>query len=244
MENVIEMRAVSKNYQLGSIVVQAVRSVDLTVARGEFLAIMGASGSGKSTLMNLIGCLDLPSSGEYNLDDQPILNLGGNSLADIRNTKIGFVFQTFNLLSRMSALENVMTPMLYNRRDKIRDLHQRAVESLTAVGLTDRMHHQPHQLSGGQQQRVAIARALVNKPSIILADEPTGALDTATSVEVMALFQMLNDQGITVVLVTHENDIAQHAKRIVRMQDGRIVEDRPVTGRLIADRALLAREAS
>jgi putative ABC transport system ATP-binding protein len=243
-KNVIEMRGVVKNYQVGTILVPAVRGVDLTVKEKEFVAIMGASGSGKSTLMNLIGCLDVPTSGEYFLDGLEIGKQTGNTLADIRNTKIGFVFQTFNLLSRMSALENVEVPMLYNRNERIRNLKERAEECLVSVGLQDRMHHQPHQLSGGQQQRVAIARALVNKPAILLADEPTGALDTATSIEVMALFQQLNDSGITIVLVTHEPDISLHARRIVRMQDGRVILDEPVANRVIADPSLLTREAS
>jgi putative ABC transport system ATP-binding protein len=239
MPPVIEMKGIVKDYVVGTIAVHAVQGVDLTIEAGEFVAIMGASGSGKSTLMNVIGCLDQASSGIYRIDGIDVQALSNNQLADIRNTRIGFVFQSFNLLARMSALENVEIPMMYNRNEHIKDMKERAAASLDKVGLGDRAHHEPHQLSGGQQQRVAIARALVNNPSLLLADEPTGALDTHTSLEVMALFQKLNDLGITVVLVTHEPDIAQHAKRVVRMQDGVIKEDHPVEHRMIADPKLL-----
>jgi putative ABC transport system ATP-binding protein len=195
------------------------------VKRGEFLAIMGASGSGKSTLMNLLGCLDLPSSGDYFLDGRHVNSMNKNEYADIRNQKIGFVFQVFNLLPRTNALENVELPLLYDRNERIKDPQKAAIAALKRVGLEDRMDHEPSQLSGGQQQRVAIARALVNQPAIILADEPTGNLDSRTSIDIMALFQELNSQGITVVLVTHEHDIARYAKRFVEMRDGLILRD-------------------
>jgi len=195
------------------------------------VAIMGASGSGKSTLMNLLGCLDTPTSGDYYLDGHLVSALSQNEYADIRNKKIGFVFQGFNLLSRTSALENVELPLLYDRSHRITNARQAALVALDQVGLADRIHHQPSQLSGGQQQRVAIARALVNKPAIILADEPTGNLDSRTSIDVLTLFQQLNDQGITIILVTHESDIAQYAKRIVEIRDGLVLRDEPVLKR-------------
>jgi putative ABC transport system ATP-binding protein len=205
--------------------------VDLKVISGEFIAIMGPSGSGKSTLMNLLGCLDKASSGEYYLDGLNVNELGSDQFADIRNQKIGFVFQGFNLLPRTSALENVELPLIYDHGGRIKNARERAVEALQRVGLGDRIHHDPNQLSGGQQQRVAIARALVNQPAIILADEPTGNLDSMTSIEVISVFQELNDQGITIVLVTHERDIARYARRIIEMRDGLILRDRPVENR-------------
>ncbi len=234
MQPVIQIRDLKKIYHVGDIEVHALRGIQLDIGRGEFLAIMGASGSGKSTLMNLLGCLDRPTSGEYFLDGISVGNLSRNEYADIRNVKIGFVFQGFNLLPRTSALENVELPLFYNRTQKTKDFRDRAAKALTRVGLGERMDHEPNQLSGGQQQRVAIARALVNDPAIILADEPTGNLDTATSIEVMALFQELNDQGITIILVTHEQDIAEYSRRVIEMRDGRIIRDVPVLKRRIA----------
>ncbi|HNW59682.1 MAG TPA: ABC transporter ATP-binding protein [bacterium] len=225
MQTVIETRHLKKTYQIGDIAVHALRGVDLVINQGEFLAIMGASGSGKSTLMNLLGCLDAPSSGEYYLNGTRISELGRNAYADIRNQNIGFVFQGFNLLPRTSAIENVELPLLYDRNHRIPDPRQAALDALEMVGLGDRIHHEPNQLSGGQQQRVAIARALVNQPAILLADEPTGNLDSRTSIEVMAVFQELNRRGITIILVTHEADIAAHAHRVVEMQDGLIRHD-------------------
>ncbi len=220
----IEIRDMIKVYQMGSTAVQALDGVSLDVERGEYVAIMGPSGSGKSTLMNLIGCLDTPTSGTYRLNDQVVNALDDNALAHIRNREIGFVFQTFNLLPRTSALENVEVPLIYAAVSR-QERHQRARTMLELVGLGDRMHHQPSELSGGQRQRVAVARALVNKPSILLADEPTGNLDSKTGAEIMALFDELNRQGNTIVLVTHEEDIAAHARRVVRLRDGKILED-------------------
>ena len=225
MNRVIETRGVTKTYPIGDLEVHALRGVDFTVERGEFVAIMGASGSGKSTLMNILGCLDRATSGTYVLDGSNVNDLDKNDYADIRNQKIGFVFQVFNLLPRTSALENVELPLLYDRTRRIEDPNGAAVRALETVGLGDRLDHVPSQLSGGQQQRVAIARALVNQPSLILADEPTGNLDTRTSIDVMTVFQELNDQGKTVVLVTHEADIAMYAKRIIQMRDGKIRRD-------------------
>ena len=231
--NVIQTNQLVKTYASGTNEVHALRGIDLSAEKGEFIAIMGASGSGKSTLMNLLGCLDTPTSGSYAIDGVSVEGLDRNQLADIRNQKIGFVFQGFNLLPRTSALENVELPMLYDRRGtaKKRDTRALATAALERVGLGDRLDHQSSELSGGQQQRVAIARALVTEPALILADEPTGNLDTRTSVEVMALFQELNEQGITIVLVTHERDIALYAKRIVEVRDGRIRRDEPVKNR-------------
>jgi putative ABC transport system ATP-binding protein len=230
-ENVIHTEQLVKTYVSGTNEVHALRGIDLSVKKGEFIAIMGTSGSGKSTLMNLLGCLDTPTSGSYLIDDVRVDGLDSNALAAIRNQKIGFVFQGFNLLPRTSAVENVELPMLYDRSGKKRDTHALAVAALQRVGLGERLDHQPSELSGGQQQRVAIARALVTEPAIILADEPTGNLDTRTSTEVMALFQELNEQGITIVLVTHEPDIAVYAKRIVEVRDGRIRRDEAVKDR-------------
>jgi putative ABC transport system ATP-binding protein len=228
---VIETRQVTKTYESGSNSVHALRGIDLTVRRGEFIAVMGTSGSGKSTLMNVLGCLDTPTSGSYLLDGVHVETLNKNELAAIRNQKIGFVFQGFNLLARTSAVENVQLPLLYDRSGKKRDTHALAIKALESVGLGERVDHEPSELSGGQQQRVAIARALVTEPAIILADEPTGNLDSHTSVEVMALFQSLNDQGITIVLVTHEPDIAVYAKRIVEFRDGNVRRDEIVKDR-------------
>jgi len=231
METIIETRKLTKVYQMGSVAVHALRGVDLLIGSGEFVAIMGASGSGKSTLMNLLGCLDQPTAGDFYLDGKNVNALNKNEYADVRNQKIGFVFQGFNLLPRTSALENVELPLFYDRTGRVPNPKLAAIAALTRVGLGDRTHHEPSQLSGGQQQRVAIARALVSQPSLILADEPTGNLDTKTSIEIMALFQELNDQGITIVLVTHEDDISRYAKRIVMMRDGLIREDSPVADR-------------
>jgi putative ABC transport system ATP-binding protein len=229
--NVIETTQLVKTYTTGSTEVHALKGIDLAVEKGEFIAIMGTSGSGKSTLMNLLGCLDTPTSGSYLIDGVRVDGMDRNALAALRNEKIGFVFQGFNLLPRTSALENVELPMLYDRSGRKRDTQALASAALQRVGLGERLDHQPSELSGGQQQRVAIARALVTEPAIILADEPTGNLDTQTSMEVMALFQELNEQGITIVLVTHEPDIAVYAKRIVEVRDGRIRRDEPVKSR-------------
>jgi putative ABC transport system ATP-binding protein len=215
--------------------VHAVRGVTLTIGAGEFVAVMGASGSGKSTMMNLLGCLDRPTKGRYTLGGTDVSALDRNQLADLRNQKLGFVFQGFNLLSRTTALENVELPMLYGRRHfSSKEVHDRAMHSLDIVGLSNRADHFPSQLSGGQQQRVAIARALINEPQILLADEPTGNLDSKTSVEIMGVFQKLNEQGITIVMVTHELDIAHYCKRNLIMRDGRLVSDVQVQNRLIA----------
>ena len=235
---VIEMRGIRRYYDFGEVVVRALDGIDLAIDATEFVAIMGASGSGKSTLMNVTGCLDKPTDGNYLLDGIDTASMDSDRLSDIRNTKIGFVFQGFNLLPKTTALENVELPMLYNRRGKIADPKKLATEALARVGLGDRMHHVPTQLSGGQQQRVAIARALVNSPALILADEPTGNLDSETSLEIMALFQELNDQGITLVMVTHEPDIAAFAKRKVTVRDGRIVSDGLIPNRQRARQAL------
>ena len=235
---VIRLEGVHKTYQLGETEVHALRGVSLQIFAGEFVAVMGSSGSGKSTLMNLLGCLDRPTRGHYFLEDIDVSGYTKAQLAGLRNRKIGFVFQQFNLLARTSALENVELPTVYAGLP-LEEREKRAREALTLVGLADRMDHHPSQLSGGQQQRVAIARALVNRPSIVLADEPTGNLDSRTSVEIMDIFQKLNEgQGITVVLVTHEQDIAQYAKRILEFRDGRMRRDVPVTDRLIASEVL------
>jgi putative ABC transport system ATP-binding protein len=232
--NVIHTHELTKTYVSGTNEVHALRGIDLAIGKGELVAIMGTSGSGKSTLMNLLGCLDTPTSGTYELDGVRVESLGRNELAAIRNQKIGFVFQGFNLLPRTTALENVELPMLYDRSGKKRDTKALAIRALERVGLAGRLDHQPSELSGGQQQRVAIARALVTDPALVLADEPTGNLDTHTTIEVMALFQELNEQGITVVLVTHEPEVAVYAKRIVEVRDGRIVRDEPVKNRRMA----------
>ncbi|MFA5058445.1 MAG: ABC transporter ATP-binding protein [Opitutaceae bacterium] len=235
MAPVVKIEDLHKIYDSGEIPVHAVRGVSLEIHRGEFVALMGASGSGKSTLMNLLGCLDRPTRGRYLLDDTDVSQLARNELADIRNQKIGFVFQGFNLLARTTALENAELPMLYGRqRQSSRAMRQRALHSLEIVGLAERADHFPNQLSGGQQQRVAIARALVNDPEILLADEPTGNLDSKTSVEVMGVFQKLNEQGITIIMVTHELDIARYCKRNLILRDGSLVRDEPVRDRLNA----------
>ena len=234
---VIQAQDLHKIYHLGETQVHALRGVNLEIRRGEFVAIMGASGSGKSTFMNILGCLDKPSSGRYLLEGTDVSGLEKRQLAGIRNRKIGFVFQGFNLLARTTALENTELPTLYARIDKA-ERHQRAVEALKMVGLGDRIDHFPSQLSGGQQQRVAIARALVNRPSILLADEPTGNLDSRTSVEVMEIFQSLNDKGLTIILVTHEHDIAQFSKRSIIFRDGKIRRDEDISYRARAAEAL------
>jgi len=221
----IEIRDLVKVYRMGENDVRALDGVAVGVEHGEFVAIMGPSGSGKSTLMNLIGCLDTPTSGTYRLNEQEVSRLNDDELARIRNREIGFVFQTFNLLSRTSALENVEVPLVYAGVPRT-ERRQRATEMLAMVGLGDRMHHQPNELSGGQRQRVAVARALVNRPSLLLADEPTGNLDSRTGEEIMQLFDDLNRAGNTIVLVTHEEDIAAHARRTIRLRDGRIVEEK------------------
>jgi putative ABC transport system ATP-binding protein len=231
MPGIIETKQLTKIYRMGDIELAALRGVDLVVEPGEFMAIMGASGSGKSTLMNLLGCLDEPTSGEYRLDGRDVGALDRDEYADIRNQKIGFVFQGFNLLARTSALENVELPLLYDRARRIDNPLEAARNALERVGLGDRFDHEPNQLSGGEQQRVAIARALVNQPSIVLADEPTGNLDSHTSIEIMEIFQELNGRGITIILVTHEHDIAHYAGRIIEMRDGVIVGDAPVRDR-------------
>lgn len=224
MKNVIEIRSIVRNFQLGQETVYVLKGIDLDIARGEYLAIMGPSGSGKSTLMNLLGCLDTPTGGTYILNGNDVSKMSDNELADIRNREIGFVFQTFNLLPRTTALDNVALPMVYagvSKKDRI----IRAEEVLTDVGLSDRMDHKPNQLSGGQRQRVAVGRALVNKPSIILADEPTGNLDSKTSLEIMQLFDEIHAAGNTVILVTHEEEVAAHAHRVIRLRDGMIESD-------------------
>jgi putative ABC transport system ATP-binding protein len=227
---VVEARGLEKTYRMGDMEVRALRGISLAILRGEFIAVMGASGSGKSTFMNLVGCLDKPSKGTYLLDGGEVGKLSRDQLARVRGQKIGFVFQGFNLLPRTSALENVELPMLYQGIGS-KERRDRAAEALARVGLGDRLDHTPAQLSGGQQQRVAIARALVNRPTLLLADEPTGNLDSRTSVEVMGIFQELNDQGLTVLLVTHEPDIAEHARRVVVFKDGLVLNDHQVARR-------------
>ncbi len=224
METVISLKSLVKDYVMGTQIVHALRSVDLNINRNEYVAIMGPSGSGKSTMMNIIGCLDTLTKGQYILNGTDVSEMTDNELAEIRNQEIGFVFQTFNLLPRFSSLDNVMLPLVYSGMKK-KAREDRAVEVLRSVGLDDRMEHKPNELSGGQRQRVAVARALVNKPSIILADEPTGNLDTKTSLDIMQLFEDIYAQGNTIVLVTHEEDIAKHARRIVRLRDGKIELD-------------------
>ncbi|MSU70850.1 MAG: ABC transporter ATP-binding protein [Opitutus sp.] len=237
MAPVVQIKELHKIYESGEVPVHAVRGVSLDIQKGEFVALMGASGSGKSTLMNMLGCLDRPTRGTYLLDGIDIDKLDRNELADLRNQKLGFVFQGFNLLARTTALENVELPMLYgrHRRLSMNEIHERAMHCLEIVGLSNRADHFPNQLSGGQQQRVAIARGLVNSPQVLLADEPTGNLDSKTSVEVMGVFQKLNDQGITIVMVTHELDIASYCKRNLILRDGVVVRDEPTRDRHIAE---------
>jgi len=239
MSAVIQLEDVHKTYHTGDVDVLAVRGVSMRIERGEFVAIMGASGSGKSTMMNVLGCLDRPTQGRYFLDGVDVSHLDRDDLAAIRNSKLGFVFQGFNLLARTSALENVELPMLYSHdRLSAREKHERALHALEIVGLANRADHYPNQLSGGQQQRVAIARGLVNHPAVLLADEPTGNLDTRTSIEIMGVFQQLNEQGITIVMVTHELDIASYTKRNVVMRDGLVISDAAVANRLLAQAEL------
>jgi putative ABC transport system ATP-binding protein len=239
MNAVIQLDQIEKTYHTGEVDVRAVRGVSLTIQPGEFVAIMGASGSGKSTLMNIIGCLDRASAGRYRLDGVDVSGLNRDQLAEIRNQKIGFIFQGFNLLARTAAVENVELPMLYrNNNISNRERRDRALQALEIVGLAPRAGHFPSQLSGGQQQRVAIARSLVNQPALLLADEPTGNLDTQTSIEIMGVFQKLNEQGITIMMVTHELDIASYTKRTVVLRDGLIVGDTPVVKRLNAEHEL------
>lgn len=223
-KNIIEFKDISRFFQVGTETVKALREVSLQIQDNEFVAIMGPSGSGKSTMMNILGCLDTPTAGTYNLNDQDVSKMTDNELADVRNREIGFIFQTFNLLQRSTALENVMLPLVYagvSKSDRIK----RAEEKLSEVQLADRMNHRPNELSGGQRQRVAVARALINNPSIVLADEPTGNLDSKTSIEIMGLLEEIHKLGNTIIVVTHEEDIALHAHRVIRMIDGRIASD-------------------
>ena len=240
MKAIIDITSLKKDYYVGEVTVHALRGVDLKINQGEFVAIMGASGSGKSTMLNIIGCLDRPTEGTYILDGVNVAGMSKNERAAIRNLKIGFVFQSYNLLSRTSALENVELPLMYNPSVKARERRERAIAALEAVGLTDRMGHMPNQLSGGQQQRVAIARSLVNDPVVILADEATGNLDTRTSYEIMSLFQQLNSKGKTIVFVTHEPDIARCMTRSVMFRDGHVVREEEIRNRLIAAEMLNA----
>jgi putative ABC transport system ATP-binding protein len=240
---VISVRDLMRVYHMGDHEVRALRGVSLDVEPGEFVCVTGPSGSGKSTFMHIIGCLDKPSSGQYILDGRDVSQLSKDDLAGVRNTKIGFVFQGFNLLTRTTALDNVELPLLYNGTQKLKaaERHKKAMAALEIVGLGQRFHHTPNQLSGGQQQRVAIARSLINEPSIILADEPTGNLDTRTSIEVMGIFQRLNvERGITVMLITHEMDIAEYGTRLIRFRDGRVVADQKITHRRNAEDELAA----
>ena len=224
MQTIIEVKNLARHFRVGSELIKAIKQIDLSIQQNEFVALMGQSGSGKSTLMNILGCLDTPTDGAYTLNNHQVSKLRDNDLAEIRNKEIGFVFQTFNLLPRSTALENVMLPLVYAGISK-EDREERALTALYKVGLADRVNHRPNELSGGQRQRVAVARALVNNPSIILADEPTGNLDSATSFEIMALFQDIHKNGNTVIIVTHEEDIAQYAHRIVRLKDGEVEID-------------------
>lgn len=233
-KTIIQVSELRKDYHIGEVTVHALRKVDMEIREGEFVAIMGASGSGKSTMLNILGCLDKPTGGEYLLDGVQMSKMNKNQLALLRNQKLGFIFQSYNLLPRTTALENVELPLYYNSKVKSKERRERAIHALDLVGLADRMHHMPNQLSGGQQQRVAIARSLVNDPVVILADEATGNLDTRTSYEIMELFQKLNDQGKTIVFVTHEPDIARFMKRNIIFRDGRIQKEVEVTNRSFA----------
>ncbi len=236
---IIHIEKLKRQFKMGAEIVQALKGVNLTINEGEFVTIMGPSGSGKSTLLNILGCLDRPTEGDYILDGISIRNASKNDLANIRNTKIGFIFQSYNLLARTTAIENVELPLLYNPKISSKERRERAIEALIKVGLESRLNHMPSELSGGQQQRVAIARSLVNDPVILLADEATGNLDTKTSYEVMELFQELNDKGSTIGFVTHEDDIAKFSKRTVVLKDGNIISDKPVTDRLFATQELI-----
>jgi len=240
-QNLISIKNIKKYYQVGSVVVKALKGVDLTIKRNEYVAVMGPSGSGKSTLMNILGCLDTPTDGAYILNGTDVSKLPDDRLAEIRNKEIGFVFQTFNLLPRYSALDNVMLPLIYAGIPK----HERvemAKLALANVGLADRMEHKPNELSGGQRQRVAVARALVNNPSIILADEPTGNLDSKTSIDIMNLFEDIYEQGNTIILVTHEEDIARHARRIIRLLDGLVESDEPNANPILKQKVLITEQ--
>lgn len=240
MKSIIDISSLKKDYYVGEVTVHALRGVDLKISQGEFVAIMGASGSGKSTMLNIIGCLDRPTAGTYILDGVDVAGMSKNERAAIRNLKIGFVFQSYNLLSRTSALENVELPLMYNSAIKARERRERAIAALEAVGLADRMDHMPNQLSGGQQQRVAIARSLVNDPVVILADEATGNLDSRTSYEIMSLFQELNSKGKTIVFVTHEPDIARCMTRSIVFRDGHIIREEEIRNRIVAGEVLQA----
>jgi putative ABC transport system ATP-binding protein len=237
-KTIIEVKNLKKDYYVGEVTVHALKGIDFSIRPGEFVAILGASGSGKSTMLNILGCLDKPTGGEYKLDGVIVNGMKKNDLAGLRNRKLGFVFQAYNLLPRTTALENVELPLYYNSKVRSKERRERAIKALEAVGLSDRIHHMPNQLSGGQQQRVAIARSLVNDPVVILADEPTGNLDTRTSIEILELFQELNENGKTIVMVTHEPDIARLTKRNMVFRDGHIQKEFLVEDRLIASEVL------
>jgi putative ABC transport system ATP-binding protein len=237
-KTIIEVKNLKKDYYVGEVTVHALKGIDFSIKPGEFVAILGASGSGKSTMLNILGCLDKSTGGEYKLDGVIVNGMKKNDLAELRNRKLGFVFQAYNLLPRTTALENVELPLYYNSKVRSKERRERAIKALEAVGLSDRIHHMPNQLSGGQQQRVAIARSLVNDPVVILADEPTGNLDTRTSIEILELFQELNETGKTIVMVTHEADIARLTKRNMMFRDGHIQKEFLVEDRLIASEVL------